>query len=172
MIIANKLLKENVIEYLVYMFQIEDTIRLHNLDSQQIKEKIVDQYKTNDTEKIKIEEWYIELVHQMKFEGIQKAGHLKSLKDIIDQLFKLHKQIIEEKDTKYLELLSWAIPSLEVLQKKSKGETNDVEMMINSVYMVLLMRLQKKEVSSETIESISVISNLLGYLANKYHSKS
>ena len=44
MFIAHKLRKENICEYLLYMWQIEDLIRAFNLNIDSINERIISNY--------------------------------------------------------------------------------------------------------------------------------
>ncbi len=44
MLIAKRLKKENISEYLLYMWQVEDMIRANGLDIEKINSRIVSQY--------------------------------------------------------------------------------------------------------------------------------
>lgn len=44
MIIASQKHKENIAEYLLYMWQIEDIIRANGLDIDRIKENVIDRF--------------------------------------------------------------------------------------------------------------------------------
>ncbi|MDE5983141.1 MAG: DUF4924 family protein, partial [Duncaniella sp.] len=45
MITASKLHKENIAEYLLYMWQIEEIIRANNLDIEKIERNVIDRYQ-------------------------------------------------------------------------------------------------------------------------------
>ena len=51
MFIAKKLRQENVCEYLLYMWQIEDLIRALGLDMDRINDQIIKTYPVSDAEK-------------------------------------------------------------------------------------------------------------------------
>lgn len=51
MIIASQKRKENIAEYLLYMWQIEDIIRAYKLDIDTIDEQIVSKYNVPDDKK-------------------------------------------------------------------------------------------------------------------------
>ena len=57
MIISREKRKENIAEYLLYMWQIEDLIRGCELDLDKIKNSVIDKYTLPDEEKKKMEEW-------------------------------------------------------------------------------------------------------------------
>ena len=54
MIIASQKRKENIAEYLLYMWQIEDIIRAYKLDIDTIDEQIVSKYNVPDDKKKEI----------------------------------------------------------------------------------------------------------------------
>ena len=45
MIVANQKRKENIAEYLLYMWQVEDLIRASNFDMETIRKQVVDRYE-------------------------------------------------------------------------------------------------------------------------------
>ncbi len=48
MIIASQKRKENIAEYLLYMWQIEDLIRANSLDLDKIKANVIDKYPIDE----------------------------------------------------------------------------------------------------------------------------
>ena len=54
MFTAQKLRKENIAEYLLYMWQIEDLIRANGLEIENIKKNIVDRYPLDEASRLKI----------------------------------------------------------------------------------------------------------------------
>lgn len=90
MIIAEQKYKENIIEYIIYIRQIQDIIRLANCDIEEINKLIIDQYKTSEKIKIKIRDWYLDLINLIKTEKIDKQGDFGFIKNIIDELEELN----------------------------------------------------------------------------------
>lgn len=54
---ASQKRKENIAEYLLYMWQIEDLIRANNLDIDKIRSSIIDLYDLPPEKKKEMEEW-------------------------------------------------------------------------------------------------------------------
>ncbi|MDE6125714.1 MAG: DUF4924 family protein, partial [Muribaculaceae bacterium] len=52
MIIASKKRKENVAEYILYMWQIEDLIRANKLDIDLIRTNVIDSFQLDDAQKV------------------------------------------------------------------------------------------------------------------------
>ena len=70
MIIAQQKRKENICEYLLYMWQVEDLIRANHFDMEQIRQHVVSRYQQPDEVKEKIAVWYEELIDMMRSHGI------------------------------------------------------------------------------------------------------
>ena len=170
MIIAKKKKKENSIEYILYMWQIEDLIRSFNLDISLIQDKIISQFQLKDeAEKKEMLQWYEGLIEQMKQEGIVKKGHWQFLKNLVNELYDLHLYLIKKKNAQYLQYYSWAKSHLEELQKLSKGTAdNEIEAGLNGLYGFLLLKLQKREITPTTQNSIQAISQMMAFLNNTY----
>ena len=61
MYIAQQLKEKNIAEYLLYMWQVEDILRAHHLDPDELKQNYLAQFRaTEETEK-EMEEWYSHL---------------------------------------------------------------------------------------------------------------
>lgn len=74
MIIASQKKKENIAEYLLYMWQIEDLIRVYKLDIDAIQKYIIDPYDISDEKKKEMRDWYESLIEMMRSEGVEKRG--------------------------------------------------------------------------------------------------
>jgi len=74
MITASVKKRENIAEYLLYMWQIEDIIRAYGLDSDRIQSEIIDSYSgLSDTQKKEMREWYESLIDMMRREDAEKS---------------------------------------------------------------------------------------------------
>lgn len=51
MYISQQLKKQNIAEYLLYMWQVEDLIRANNFDMEKIRETIVNSYPVDEEHK-------------------------------------------------------------------------------------------------------------------------
>ena len=72
---ASEKKRENIAEYILYMWQIEDLIRAYNLDIDRIDSEIIAQNQNlTDTQKRDPHEWYESLIDMMRREGVEKQG--------------------------------------------------------------------------------------------------
>ncbi|MDR1779214.1 MAG: DUF4924 family protein [Tannerella sp.] len=170
MIIAQQKRKENIAEYLLYMWQVEDLIRACKFDTEEIKRQIVDRYDQPAEVKRQILGWYEELAEMMRREGVVEKGHIQLNKNVVSELTELHLRLLKDpKETAYGALYFRALPHIVQLRAKSDGaDASEIETCFTAVYGYLLLRLQHKEVSPETQEAVRQINALLGFLAAKY----
>lgn len=169
--IAEAKRKENIVEYILYMWQIESLIRANDLDLQKINEKLIQPQVKDQKERKAYLDWYRDLILKMKAEGIEQTGHLAEINDLMMELLYLHNMLLSTlKDNKYRQIFETAIPDIEAFQKKTKiGGLNFIETMLFGMNAQLLFRLQDKAVSDETKASFEKFRKVLAYLANQYN---
>ena len=61
--------KENIAEYLLYMWQVEDLIRANKFDMDSINRTVIAHYDQPEEVKKEIAQWYEELIEMMRSEG-------------------------------------------------------------------------------------------------------
>lgn len=170
MLIAKTLKQENIAEYILYMWQVEDIIRANNLDMQAIRQAIVDKFDQPDDVKREIGNWYENLVEMMRMEGKAEKGHLTINENIIRDLTDLHLRLLKSpKENLYITTYYKTLPFIVELRAKSQNkETPELETCLLALYGFLLMKLKQQEISGETQAAISQISSLLRILSQKY----
>jgi hypothetical protein len=161
---------ENIAEYLLYMWQIEDLIRAFGLDIERIQTQLIDQYDQPADVKNEIREWYESLIDMMKREGVTEKGHLQLNQNVILELTDLHKSILNTpKENFYIMTYYKVLPLIVELRSKPGGSAFDeIETCLNALYGLLMLRLQKKTVSDETTAAAGLISEFLRLLSAKY----
>ena len=170
MFIAQKLKKENICEYLLYMWQVEDLIRAFRLDIDLINERIITPYPLKDiTERKVMHEWYESLIEMMRMENIQTGGHLQLNKNIIIELDELHVLILKSgQDAGYNAKFYHILPFITQLRKQSKTDISDVELCFNFQYGIMMLRMKKAEITPETLQAQTEISKFMVLLARNY----
>lgn len=170
MIIAELKKKENIVEYILYMRQLMDIMRANNLDINKIDELLVSKFEVSQKEKLKIRNWYQDLIDRMNEEGVAKHGDTKDIKDLMELLNKIHLTMLDDKNEyRHHELYTWAKPNIDEYKKLSKSESdNEIEICIDAMYALLLLKLQKKSVSEETAQAMQTFGSLLANIADVY----
>ena len=172
MIIAKQKRKENISEYLLYMWQVEDLIRANHLNIEEIKKNVISKYNQPDEVKAEITQWYEELIDMMRSEGVKESGHIQLNKNVIIALTDLHLRLLKApKEMIYGAAYYKTLPYIVQLRAKSGGnDIPEIETCFTALYGFLMLRMQGKEVSSETMEGLKQISTFLALLAEKYRA--
>ena len=171
MLIAQKKLKENIAEYILYMYQIEDVIRAYNFDLERIMDEYVRQQLPDTSFHATYRQWYKDLIAQMHSQKIEKKGHLYLIQEVMIELSYLHNTLLNmANDVKYKELYERAIDAIEDFKQKSNlKDKNHIELVFHAMYMKLLLRLQKKQIHTESEEAFDSMRILIAYLCRAYH---
>ncbi len=173
MIIASQKKKENIAEYLLYMWQIEDMIRAYGLDVDRIQQHIIEPYGLPEEQKRAMREWYESLIDMMRSEGVEAKGHLQLNKNVLIDLTDLHLRLLKStREPFYGAAFFKTLPYIVELRAKAGDEkAGELETCFNALYGVLLLRLQKREISPDTLKAVQQISTFLAFLAEKYKAE-
>ena len=172
MIIASQKRKENIAEYLLYMWQVEDLIRANGLDIDKIRTNIIDRFAELTPEQRKeMEEWYDSLIDMMRREGVAERGHLQINRNVIGDLTDLHRQLLADpRFNRYQALYYKVLPYIVELRAKAGDAAEDeLETCFTALYGMLMLKLQGKEVSEETARALAEITSLIATLSAYYH---
>ena len=150
MILTMKSKKENIAEYILYLWQIEDYLRAFP------------EQAYSNTE-------LMELQEMMHMEGIVNGGHLQLAQNALRELEDLHDELVET-EAPYRAVMIHLQPTLNVFKSKTdRPEMSDVEACLVLLYQVMLLRLQKKEISAETEVVVKDATQLLRFLSKTYY---
>lgn len=171
MVVAQQKLKENVAEYILYMYQVEDVIRAFQFDLDRIMKDYVAKQLPDASFLEQYRAWYEDLIRKMHSQKIEKSGHLFLIQEVLIELSYLHNTLLNmSSDVRYKELYEAATSHIEAFKDKSNlKDKNHIEILFHALYMKLLLRLQKKEISAETEESFDSMRILAAYLSRAYH---
>lgn len=171
MLISEQKKQQNIAEYIIYMYQIEDIIRAFDMDIEKIMEHYVRPQLPDTSFEKQYQEWYEGLIRQMKAQRITEKGHLAELREIIMELSYLHNTLLNmTKDPKYIGVIDRAMPAIDEFKTHSNlKDKNHIEVAFHGMYMKLLLKLQKKEISAETEEAFDQMRMMLAYLGRAYH---
>ena len=170
--IAERKKSQNIGEYLVYMYQMEDLIRSYQGNMEEIGQYVVSHYPVSEEEKENIKSWFAGLAASMKQEELMQKGHLQELQDLVQQLLELHYQLLKT-DANYVATFHTAKPHLleavEAAQTEDVG--NEIQICLNGVYGLLLCRLLAKKVSARQLEAAEAFGNVLSHLNFSYQQR-
>lgn len=141
--------KNNIAEYILYLWQMEDYLRAfpENADA------------TPELHEIN------EMMHR---EGIMEGGHLALAQNALAEMEDLHTQLLNE-DAMYRAAIIRLTPQLNLLKAKTDRPTmSDLEACFTLLYQIMLLRLQKREITPETASVQQQATQLLQFLSKTY----
>ncbi|MCQ2340167.1 MAG: DUF4924 family protein [Paludibacteraceae bacterium] len=142
--------KENIAEYILYLWQLEDYLRA-----------FPEQAATN-TE-------LMEIADMMYSEGIMNGGHLQLAQNALDEMEELHNELVET-EAPYRAVIMHLEPRLNLLKAKTNNPLmSDVEACLTLLYQVMLLRLKQQEISAETNEVVKDATQLMRFLSKTYY---
>lgn len=171
MLIAREKKKNNIAEYILYMWQLEDMLRALDLDIERVDRHIVSGFQVDDETAIEIHEWYDNLIAMMKKEKVVQKGHIQPLINTMNELTELHFYLLHEiHDPRYRQLVTMAAGNLVEFRRKAGVDdtVSDVELVMNALYGHLMLRLQKKQINPETTAAMETFSKMIAYLSDRY----
>ena len=169
MIAAQQKRKENIVEYILYIYQIEDLIRALQFNISNIEMQLVSQYQVDDKTRVEILDWYKNLVIMMQKEGIREKGHLQFLSNQINDLNEFHLKLMETGiDKNYVGVFQSISGLITELNLKNNLVKSDLQISLDAIYGFLLLKMQQIEVTIETIDALKRLSSWLGLLSKLY----
>jgi hypothetical protein len=142
--------KENIAEYILYLWQMEDYLRAFPAQADATAE-------------------LHELNEMMHREGIVEGGHLQLAQNALSELEELHSRLLQE-DAIYRANIIRLTPSLNILKAKTDKPTmSDIEACLLLLYQIMLLRLQKREITPETANVQQQATRLLQFLSKIYY---
>jgi len=172
MFVSQQLRKKNIAEYLLYMWQVEDILRAYDCSLSRIRKEYIEQFDYNEDQKEEMTDWYGDLVRMMNREGCRQKGHLQVNKIVLQQLIELNAELLASTKfpfytSEYYKVLPYIV---ELRRRGASPDEPEVETCFNALYGVMMLRLQKKEVSPDTLHAVKEITTFIGML-NDYYFK-
>lgn len=143
--------RDNIAEYILYLWQMEDYLRAFPEQADATPE-------------------LHELNEMMHREGIIASGHLQLAQNALNELEELHARLLNE-DAMYRAAIIRLQPSLNLLKAKTDRPTmSDLEACFILLYQIMLLRLQKREISQQTAGVQTQVTQLLQFLSKTYYA--
>ena len=170
--VAERKRNENIGEYIVYMYQMEDLIRAYDFDMEALQQYLVSHYPIEDREKAEVTHWFKDLAGEMEKAGIRESGHLPAVQRIVNELARLHWGLLKE-DKAYFQIYQEAKPFVvdHVLAADGQEVGHEIQVCVNGIYGLLLCRLHGKKVDEELLNAAEKFGKVLGYLSHCYPEK-
>jgi len=189
MFIAKKLKKENIVEYLLYMWQIEDIIRAYGCSLSVIEKNYISKFDYSDDQKADEADWFGNLIRMMNSEGKREQGHLDINNIVLKDLNELHNALLNSNNypfynAEYYKVLPFIVEirnknrqaekrireegSTEMPAIDASEDKSEIETCLEVLYGIMLLRMQNKKISPETENAVKEITTFVGMLSDYY----
>ncbi|MCH5311378.1 MAG: DUF4924 family protein [Prevotella sp.] len=170
MYISAQLRKTSIAEYLLYMWQVEDTIRAFGCSLAAIQRDYIAKFDYTDEQKEELTDWFGNLIRMMNSEGKREKGHLQINMVTMQQLCELHQQLLDSTkypfySSEYYKVLPYIV---ELRRRGANNDEHEVETCMNALYGTMMLRLRKQEISTNTAHAVKEITTLIGMLSDYY----
>ena len=169
--IAQAKRKENIAEYILYLWQIEDLLRALQFSPEAIYSQLVAPRDVEEEQKHIYLLWYMDIVNLLRKEGKDESGHLEHTLHLIADMHNLHLQLmhhpIGEHYRKTFARLAPQLPSLRAMVQKE--EISDTELAFRALYATMLSRIKGDKKREEAIrDTMELVSPVVAELADMY----
>lgn len=169
MFISRKLRQENIAEYLLYMWQVEDIIRAFDCYMPALRREYISKFDCPDEDREDLEDWYSNLIRMMTEEGCRESGHLQINNVTLQDLTELHVQLLDSPKFPFYSAEYYKVlPFIVELRNKCDKEKGEIETCLDALYGVMMLRLQRQEISEDTLRAVKEITTFIGMLSDYY----
>ncbi len=170
MFIAQKLRRQSLPAYLIYMFQVEDTIRAYGLDLDRVCQEYLSRFQCAEEQAGALREWYANLIRMMREEGKQEQGHLQVVRNTLMLMEDRHRELLQDARQPFYGAAYYkALPHIVQLRthgaNRQKGE---MENCVDALYGATILKMQGRELTEQTAQALQPITNLLEALNQLY----
>lgn len=166
--IAETLRRTDIASYLLFMWNLEDVVRVFGLDIDRIDAEYISKFPQD--ERAEAHEWIDNIVKMMQLENVRELGHLQINKNVLIRLNDLHRELLKSpKFPEYGAEFYNTLPYIVELRAKAGDKPADeIETCFNALYGTMLLRMQGKEVSDGTAQAVKQISAFVTMLSKLF----
>lgn len=170
MFISQQLRKKSIVEYVLYMWQVEDLIRAYGCSLSRIKNEYVSQFSDyTDEQRSELVDWYGDLIRMINQEGKREKGHLQINQIVVQDVSDLHAQLLQSSKFPFYNAEYYKVlPFIVELRNRGSKDVGEIETCLNALYGTMMLRLQKKPISPETAHAVKEITTFIGMLSDYY----
>ena len=171
MYIAQQKRHENIAEYILFLWQLEDLLRALKFSPEAIYTSLVQNSDYDEQTKQQIFMWYMSLAGLLREEGKEERGHLSHTLHLIGDMENLHLQLLELPIGATYRTL-WAplkeeLPRLRIVI--ARDGISDIELCFRALYATMLYRIKGDQSKAGAIEDVvNLISPVIALLAQTY----
>ena len=159
--------EQHIVEYILYVWQMEDLVRAVGLDLGGLRNHLSSAYAGDRLEAELV--WFGELIRALRSENKTGSGHVSSLDEVMIELTYLHQTLLNVlKDEEYRSAVEKAKPHIAAMAERGAEQRTELDAMLVALYGWLVLRMGGKSVYPETEESLAVIRDWANLLGGRY----
>ena len=167
--IAQQKRSENVAEYVLYIWQLEDLLRAIQFSPEAVFTALVAPRDASDMWKLAALEWYMDIANLLVKEGKEESGHLDHTLHIVADMNDLHMMLMQQPaGREYREIFAGLAPELPRLRQTLGKDVSDIELAFRALYAAMLYRI-KGEKNGVADEVTALVSPVIAKLAEIFH---
>ncbi len=164
---AQRLRHENIAEYILYIWQLEDLLRALQFSPEAIYTQFVaSRTQLSPQEQHALLEWYAQIGELLQKEGKDEKGHIEHTLHLIADLHNLHLQLLKLPiGARYRALYASLEETLPNLRAVIKGDISDTELCFRALYATMLYRIKGEGGKNAVADTIEFVSPVIAELA-------
>ena len=143
--IAKTKRRENIAEYILYLWQLEDLLRALQFSPEAVHSQLIAPRNLSQPEQRLYLEWYMDIADLLRQEGKERQGHLDHTLHLIADLHN---------------------PRLRAVL--GRNETSDTELCFRALYAAMLYRIRGEGGQQAVADTVEYISPAIAELASMY----
>ncbi len=160
---------ENIAEYILYLWQLEDLLRALQFSPEAVYSQLVVPRNLPEEQKTKFLTWYMDIANLLMREGKEESGHIEHTMHLIDDMNNLHLQLMKLPiGEHYRSTFACLEPSLPALRGIIGKDMSDIELCFRALYAAMLYRIKGDGGKSAISDTIDLISPVIAELAALY----
>ncbi len=169
MYISQELRRQNIAEYVLYMWQVEDIIRAYGCDLSAMRREYISRFDLTEEQREDMTDWYGDIIRMIREEGVTQKGHIQIIKIVVQQMNELHARLLSSPRYPFYSAEYYKVlPFIVELRSKGDKDQSEIETCLSALYGMMMLRLQHKEVSAGTENAVKEITTFIGMLADYY----
>ena len=166
--IAQAKRRENIAEYILYLWQLEDLLRALQFSPEAIHSQLVaPRRELTEEQKSVFLMWYLDLCNLLRQEGKEEKGHLAHTLHLIADLHDLHLQLLKlPAGARYRQTAARLEPQLPHLRSiLGNPGMSDTELCFRALYAAMLYRIKGEGEKSAVADTLACISPVIAELS-------
>ncbi len=167
--IAQTKRRENIAEYILYLWQGEDLLRALQFSPQAIHSQFVAPRGLTPEQGERFLLWYLEIAELLRREGKEEKGHLEHTLHLVADLNDLHLRLMKLPAGKHYRMTFARLePELPRLREAAGGGqvSSDIELAFRALYAAMLYRIKGE--GAKAADAIELVSPVVAELADIY----